>query len=70
MNHEDVLKTIENENKTIPQICKSLNINDEFEVISIIGELEADGKVCLMEFDKFYNPDGCVGFLAKYGIIK
>jgi hypothetical protein len=69
MNHENVLKELKTGYKTIPQLCKSLNIDDEFEVISTIGDLEASGKVCLKGWDKFYNPDGCIGFLAKYGLI-
>lgn len=52
--------------KTIPQICKELKIDDEYEIMHALATLENDNKVVLSGFDKFYEPDGCAGYLAMY----
>lgn len=57
------------ESMTIPQICKNLNIDDEFDVLSAIADLESTDEVIMKGMNKFYQPDGCVGYLARYGCV-
>lgn len=69
---EQVLKALENDDKTIPQLCEAVNIDDDFKMLSIIAELEIEKKVCLKGWKPFYeNDDGELrpGFLSKYGLI-
>ena len=54
---------------TIPQICKNLNIDDELDVLSAIAELEYINEVAMKGMKKFYQPDGCAGYLAEYGCV-
>ncbi len=54
---------------TIPEICKELGTDREFDVISKIGDLESIGKVCFKGFRTFYEPDGRAGYLAVYGCV-
>jgi len=58
--------------KTIPEFQKSLRRKlgfyvNEYAVMSAIAQLEHEKKAILVGFDKFYEPDGCAGYLAKYG---
>lgn len=63
----EIEQILNKKDRTIPEICKELGVIDEFEVISRIADLESIGKVCLKGWNKFYQPDGCVGFIAVYG---
>jgi len=54
---------------TIPQICKNLNIDDEFDVLSAIGDLESTNEVVMKNMKKFYRPDGSAAYLAEYGCV-
>jgi hypothetical protein len=58
--------------KTIPEFQKSLKRKlgfyiNEYAVMIAISELEDEGKAILCGFGDFYEPDGCQGFLARYG---
>jgi len=66
---EEVKQILAKTDCTIPEICKELKCNNEFDVISLIGDLESIGEVCLKGFKQFYRPDGCVGYLAIYGCV-
>lgn len=69
---EQVLKVLENGDKTIPQLCEAVGIDDDFEMVSIIAELEIEKKACLKGWKGFYeNNDGepRPGYLAKYGLM-
>ena len=63
----EIAQILKTKDQTISQLCKELGTTDEFEVISRIADLESIGKVCLKGWNKFYQPDGCVGFMAVYG---
>lgn len=52
--------------KSIPQICKELKIDDEYKIMHALADLEDENKAILSGFDRFYEPDGCAGYLAKY----
>jgi len=56
-------------NLTITQICKYLNIDDEFDVMSVIGDLESTNEIEMKGMKKYYEPDGCAFYVAKYGCI-
>lgn len=58
------------ESMTIPQICKNLNIDDEDKVLLAIAELEYINEVAMKGLNKFYQPDGCAGYLAEYEYIR
>ncbi len=67
-----IIKILTSGDKTIPELCKCTNCTDEFDIISAIGDLESQNKVCLKGFDKFYdNDDGepRLVFLARYGLL-
>ena len=58
------------QNMTISQICNKLNIDDEFDVLSVIADLEFINVVVMKGMKKFYQPDGCAGYLAEYGCVE
>lgn len=53
--------------QTVPSLCKILNIDDQFKIMHAIAELKNSDEIILIGFDKFYEPDGCAGYLARYG---
>jgi hypothetical protein len=61
------IMTILDEPMTIPAICKRLKSNDEYKIMAALAHLENENLVIMTGFDKFYEPDGCAGYLAMYG---
>ena len=54
------------EGKTIPELCKKLNVSDEYAMMEAIAELEYSGIAILGGFNKIYREDGGAIYLAKY----
>lgn len=68
MNIKDQVFNCIKKEKTIPQICKELGIDDEFVVMHAIADLKYENRVVLSGFDRFYEPSGYAGYLAKYEV--
>jgi hypothetical protein len=56
------------EGLTIPEICKRLDIENEYAAMRAVAQLEASGDAILSGFDRIYREDGGAIYLAKYGI--
>lgn len=56
------------EDSTIPSLCNKLGLNDEYEILKMIGELETENKITLKGFNTIYLEDGGAIHLAIYGI--
>ena len=69
-NSEKILTILDREEHTVSSLCNELNIEDEHEVVKIIGDLENSGKVSLKGFKKVYREDGGEIHLAIYGSSK
>jgi predicted Zn-ribbon and HTH transcriptional regulator len=54
---------------TIPQICNSLNVEDELDVLPVVSDLEYTNDVKITGMKKLYMPDGCAAYLAEYTYI-
>ncbi len=63
---DSVLKSISETSKTISQLCKEFEVENEFRMMRIIAELQYENKVVLEGFDKIYREDFGVIYLAKY----
>jgi len=55
-----------NEDSTIPALCQKLNVKDEFDMITVIGDLEVLGDAELVGFKPVYREDGGAIYLARY----
>ncbi len=66
---ENVLNVLNKSSQTVYDICNVL-MADEFEIISVIGDLESIGKVEQTSWKSFYRSCGDVAFLAVYGCVK
>ena len=56
--------------RTIPQICKYLKIDNEFEAMRLVANLEDKGKVQLAGFDRIFRDDGGAIYLAQYEAVR
>lgn len=66
---ENVLNVLNESPQTVYDICNVL-MADEFEIVSVLGDLESIGKVELVSMKTFYRSCGDVAFLAVYGCVK
>ncbi len=75
MNIEELKKGITNKlsklkeegkDSTIPSLCNSFDVSDDFVVASIIAELESSGEAELVGFKTVYREDGGAIHLARY----
>ena len=64
---EKVEQLLDKENYTIPSLCEKLKLQDEYEIMKVIGKLEIDNKISLKGFNTIYREDGGEIHLAVYG---
>jgi len=66
---EEIEQLLNKENCTIPSLRDKLHLQDEYEIMKIIGKLETDNKISLKGFNTIYREDGGEIHLAMYGKI-
>lgn len=67
-----VLRSLEEEPKTIQQLCMEFDVDDDLKMSAVVAELEIERKVCLKSMKQFWdNTDGDLrpGYLGVYGCI-
>jgi len=73
----DKIKSLENQildllkvkDRTIPDIVEELNLDNDYIVMKIIGNLEYEKKVKLKNFKLLYREDGGAIHLAVYDLV-
>jgi len=64
---EKIKQLLDKENHTISSLREKLHLQDEYEIIKVIGKLETDNKISLKGFETIYREDGGEIHLAVYG---
>lgn len=57
---------LSNDGISIPEMCKRLDVKNEFAVMRAVAELQYSGDAVLSGFDRLYREDGGAIYLAKY----
>jgi len=66
---EKIKRELDSKERTIPELCKRFNVDDEYDMMDAIADLEYSGDIVLHSFDKIYREDGGAIYLAKYARI-
>lgn len=64
----NVIDALRSGAKTIPELCKMFDENNEYKIMREIAELVHKDKAYLAGFETCYEPDGCAFYLAKYAL--
>jgi hypothetical protein len=65
---DKILQELKKGDKTIPELCKIISVEDEYKMMREIGKLEYSDEVIFKSFDRISREDGGAIYLAKYGI--
>jgi hypothetical protein len=60
------LQTESIEPQSVPELCKELKEDNEYNMLIALSELEDAGDIMLNGFDRIYREDGGAIYLAKY----
>jgi len=65
-----ILKLLKDGEQSIDRITSKLGIDDIYETMYFIAELESEDKVILSGMKTCYEPDGSAFYIALYGLKK
>lgn len=66
---DEVENELKEEQFTIPELCRKLQVTDEFTILVAIHKLQADDKVKLSGYKRIFREDGKAIYLAQYAAI-